>query len=46
MLLQEKKRTVHTAIHDLKAPLNATYSILDYSTEKTWQTILSCPSGG
>ena len=28
--LQKQQQTVHTAIHDLKAPLNATYSILDF----------------
>lgn len=33
-LLQQQQQTVHTAIHDLKAPLNATYSILDYIAMK------------
>lgn len=28
--LQQQQQTIHTAIHDLKTPLNTTYSILDF----------------
>ena len=28
--LLQQQQAIHTAIHDLKAPLNATYSILDF----------------
>lgn len=28
--LQQQQQTMYTAVHDLKAPLNATYSILDF----------------
>ena len=32
--LQQQEQTVHVAIHDLKAPLNTTYTILDYISQK------------
>lgn len=32
--LKQREQAVHSAIHDLKAPLNASYSVLDYITEK------------
>lgn len=32
--LKQREQAVHSAIHDLKAPLNASYSVLNYITEK------------